>query len=137
MKGFRIFAAVFAVCLLVGGGGLWWLWRSYGGAVTSEFERMHNDAESFASDAEQEDCVPEAFARLEACDGVWCQVQTPIFTRACLRKAKPSPGLCEPVPGSFAAALLWPTTTCAEMDAEPEVCQRILRELVSTCFAKN
>jgi hypothetical protein len=137
VKGFRLFVAIFAACIVFGGGGVWWLWTRYGGAVKSELERIEEDAKRFASENEQEECVPEAFARLEVCEGVWCKAQTPMFTRTCLRHARPSPELCDSVPDSFAAAVVWPTTTCADIDAEPEICQRILRELVMICAAPS
>ena len=134
VKGFRLFLALFALCALVGGGGAWLLWQRYGSSVTGELDRITADAKAFASEHEQEQCVPEALARLEACDGVWCSVQTPIFTRECLRGAKPSPGLCDAVPDSLASAVFWPTSTCADLDVEQEVCQRILRELLKVCL---
>lgn len=137
MKGFRLFALILAGCVAVAAAIGAWLWHSYGGAVVSEFERIDADARAFAAANEQDDCVPEAFARLEECDGVWCQAQTPMFTSACLRLAQPSAGLCDSVPDSLPAALLWPTRTCADIEAEPEICQRILRELVTHCLAKR
>jgi hypothetical protein len=137
MTGFRLFLLLFAACIAVAALGGSWLWSNYGGDVTAEFERIERDAQEFAAANEQDDCVPEAFGRLEVCDGVWCKVQTPLFTRECLRRATPSPELCDSVPDSLPAALLWPTTTCADIDAEPEICQRILRELVTVCFASE
>jgi hypothetical protein len=135
VKGFRIFVLVFAASIVFGGGGVWLLWQRYGGAITGELERIERDALVFAAEHEQEDCVPEAFGRLETCDGVWCKAQTPLFTRECLRNAKPSESLCESVPDSLPAALLWSVTTCAEVEAQPvEICERILRELVKVCL---
>ena len=135
MKGFKLFLALLAVCVVVGGGGVAWLWRRYGSEIQAELDRVREDSRVFAAAHEQEDCVPEAFARLEVCDSTWCRVQTPIFTRECLRAAANSPELCESVPDSIARALVWPTTTCADIDAPAEICQRILRELVYFCVA--
>lgn len=139
MKGFRLFALILLGCLSVAGVGGAWLWSRYGGALLSEFDRIDADARDFAAANEQDDCVPEAFARVEECDGVWCKAQTPMFTRKCLRLATPTPELCQGVPDSLAASLVWPAKTCAEVqaDVEPEICERILRELVQHCLAKS
>jgi hypothetical protein len=134
VRGFRLFLILFAASVVVGGGGIWFLWQRYGGEVTAEFERIRDDALAFAAEHEQEDCVPEAFGRLETCDGVWCKAQTPLFTRECLRNARPTADLCDSVPDSLPAALLWSSATCVDIDAEPQICERILRELVRACF---
>jgi hypothetical protein len=137
VKGFRLFLALFALSVVVGGGGVWLLWQRYGGSVAQEFDRVRDDAQAFASEHEQAECAPEALGRLQACGGLWCMVQTPIFTRECLRRARPSPNLCDGVPPSLPAALVWPTTTCAELDVDPEVCQRILREVLKVCLPER
>ena len=135
MSGFHRFLLIFALCGAVGGAAVWALWSRYGGEVVQEFERVQADALTFAAANPQTECVPEAFGRLSVCDTVWCKVQTPLFTKECLRNAQPSADLCDAVPDSIPSALLWPSRTCADIDAEPQICERILRELMTVCVA--
>jgi hypothetical protein len=137
MKGFKLFLSLFAACAVVGGAGGWWLWTRYGADIKGELDRVRDDARSFAAAHEQDDCVPEAFTRLDDCKSTWCKLQLPLFTRECLDRAEPSPKLCESLPDSLPAALVWPTTSCVDIAAEPEICQRILRELATHCLTKR
>ena len=100
-------------------------------------ERARSEAAAFASEHEQLDCAPAAFRRVDDCDGILCQAQAPIFTKHCLASAHDSPGLCDEIPESVVKAALWPTTECLAIEAEPELCRRILMELVKACAARR
>lgn len=136
MRGFGIFLAVFAACAAVAALGAVWLWpqvKDLTNPIARASARAKAEAKAFAGEHEQLDCAPEAFRRIDGCDGIWCLASTPEFTRECLRRAAPSPGLCDEVPDSTVLALAWPTTACLEIEADPQLCRRILAELVKVC----
>ncbi len=134
MKGFAIFVVVLAVSALsaVVLGTL--LWRTFQEPVKAEFERIGQDVKQYAASHQQSECAPEAFGRLAACDGaMWCSIQAPIFAKECLRRARHSADLCDDVPKSLVESVIWPSQECADLDVDPEMCTRILNELVRTC----
>ena len=136
MRGFRVFLLVFGLCVVVSAIAAPYVWRGVKRLkqpIASEFKRIDDDASTFAADHEQLDCAPEAFRRLDACDGIWCQAQTPIFTQQCLKRARTSPTLCDQMPDSLVGAALWPAKQCREIQADPEVCRRILLEVMKAC----
>jgi len=140
MKGFRTFLLVFGFCAVAAAIAAPYAWRglkSLKEPIAGEFKRIDDDATAFAGEHEQLDCAPEAFRRIDTCDGVWCQAQTPIFTRECLRRARPSPALCDDVPNSVLHAAIWPMTRCGEIKADPDLCRRILLEVMKACTDKR
>jgi hypothetical protein len=140
MRGFRIFLLVFGLCAVVAALAAPYAWRRLRDAenpFTGGLKRVVDESTAFAGEHEQLDCAPEAFRRLDACDGFWCRAQTPIFTQECLRRARPSPGLCDEIPDSMLQAALWPTRECLEIRADPDLCRRILVEIVGACQHKT
>jgi hypothetical protein len=137
VKGFGVFVLVFAVCAACAAAVGVFLYRTFREPVSAEFERIGKDVVEYASAHEQSECVPEAFGRLTACDGaMWCTIQVPIFAKECLKRAKRSDDLCEDVPKSLIDVALWPTKECLDIDADPDLCRRILTELAKTCAAR-
>ena len=134
MKGFAIFVAVLvvsAVCAVAVGT---LLWRKYQEPVKAELERLGQDVAQYSASHEQSDCAPEAFGRLAVCDGgIWCSIQASVFAKECLRRARHSPDLCDDVPKSLVESVLWPSKQCADLDVDPEMCTRILNEVVRVC----
>lgn len=134
MKGFGIFLGVLGVSALCAALAAVFLWRAFKEPVTAELERIGQDVAQYAKEHEQSDCAPEAFERLALCDGAfWCSLQAPIFVKECLRRARRSDDLCDDVPKSLVESVLWPAQQCADLDVDPDVCSRILTEVVRTC----
>lgn len=136
MRGFGVFLAVFAACVATAALVAVLLWphlRNLSNPIDEARARAKAEATTFAGEHAQVDCAPEAFRRMDACDGIWCMASTPDFTRECLRLAAPSPSLCDEIPDSMVLALAWPATECLEIQAEPELCRRILGEIVTVC----
>ncbi|HXZ84683.1 MAG TPA: hypothetical protein VEI82_04250 [Myxococcota bacterium] len=104
-----------------------------GDAARREGARTSAEAKRFALWHGQAECLPEAFRRLAACDGFWCQASAPDFAKRCLHGARPSPNLCDEVPRSLALAAIWPAQKCLGVSASPPVCRRIYGELVMAC----
>jgi hypothetical protein len=140
VRGFRVFLLVFGLCAVVSAIAAPYLWRglkSLKEPIANEFKRIDEDAAAFAAEHEQLDCAPEAFRRLDGCDGIWCQAQTPIFTQECLKRARPSPTLCDEMPDSMLQTALWPANQCREIEADPELCRRILLEVMKACGKRH
>ena len=138
MSGFRVFLIVLVFCVVVGVGGGYTLWRAFGTSAVEELRRVRIEASEFGKANDQSACAPEAFRRLRACSGFWCQVQQPTFAKGCLSSAAPSDVLCDEVPDSLVAAVLWTQTACGDIeDVRPEICSRILREVMSVCVARD
>lgn len=137
MRGFRIFLVALAACAVVGTAAVMLLWQRFAPVAEEFFASVEADAASFADGRDQSACVPEALARLTRCEGLACQVKTPAFTRICLTRAAPNPAICNDVPDSLLDSILWPQTACVEIDAEPRVCERILREQVRACQGRS
>lgn len=140
MRGFRVFLLVFGFCAVVAAIAAPYVWRELKDLrdpIRSEYKRVDEDVAAFTGEHEQLDCAPEAFRRLDACDGVLCQMASPMFARECLRRARPSPALCDEVPDSGLQAALWPMTECREISADPELCRRILLEIVNACTSQG
>ncbi|HKC52978.1 MAG TPA: hypothetical protein VKF60_19480 [Myxococcota bacterium] len=140
MRGFKVFALVFGLCGVVFAIAAPYAWRglkSLKEPITDEFKRIGDDATAFAGEHEQLDCAPEAFRRIDACDGVWCKAQTPIFTQECLKRAQPSPTLCDEIPDSVWQAAFWPTSQCREIETDPDLCRRILLEVLKSCGSRR
>jgi len=138
VSGFRIFLIVLALCVVVGAGVGYALWRTLGPAAVDEIRRVQSDASTFAAEHDQSACAPEAFRRSRACDGVVCEVTQPGFTRECLSRAASSEELCDEVPDSLIQGALWTQTACVDVDdVRPEVCSRILREVLKVCVGRR
>lgn len=137
MEAFKIFALLLGLCMVFAFvvGGL--LWRSYGPRVSAAVEQVSADASHFARGHRQQACVDESFRRVASCEDIWCEMQVPIFTRGCLSEAAVSPELCADVPDSVAAAAFWPTLACVDIEARIEICERVLQEVVRTCFERS
>jgi len=136
MRGFGTFLLVFGLCVGAFALAAPFLWRELKGfeaPIRGELERVGDDAAAFAADHEQADCEPEARRRLAACDGLWCEIQTPIFTKQCLRQARASRALCEDMPASPLEAALWPARRCSDFPADAQICQRIELEVLKAC----
>jgi hypothetical protein len=138
MKGFAIFAVVLAVCAVFAIAAGTFLVRAVKEPVAAELERLGQDVAQYAASHEQTDCAPEAFDRLSTCDGAfWCSIQAPVFAKECLRRARHSADLCEGVPKSLVQGVLWPSQQCLDVDVDPEMCTRILNEVVRTCQKRS
>lgn len=138
MSGFRVFLIVLAFCAVAGVGGGYALWRAFGPAAVEELEGIQTDATEFAAANDQSACAPEAFRRARACDGVWCELKQPAFTQWCLSRAAPADDLCDEVPDSVVRAALWTQTACVDIDdIRPEICSRILREVLQACLRRG
>jgi len=140
MRGVRVFLLVFGACALLAAIAAPYVWqrlKDLKGPMDAELARSVADATAFAAEHEQSDCAPEAFRRIDTCDGIWCQVGTPDFAKECLQRARPSAALCGEVPESALKAALWPATKCLGIAAEPQLCRRILLEVVKVCAAKR
>jgi hypothetical protein len=140
MRGVRVFLVVFGVCALaaaLAAPHVWRRLRDLRGPLEEAAKRNVDDAIAFAAEHEQSECAPEALRRIDACGGIWCEVGTPEFARECLSRARPSPGLCDPIPKSFVKAALWPTTECLERRVEPQLCRAVLVEVLTLCSNKR
>ena len=136
MRGFGTFLLVFGLCLGAFALAAPFVWRELKGLeapIRGELQRVSDDAAAFAAEHEQADCEPEARRRLAACDGLWCEIQTPIFTKQCLKQARPSRGLCDEIPSTPLDAALWPARRCTDVTADPQICGRIELELLKAC----
>ncbi len=135
MSGFRVFARVALVCVVVGGGGLYLAWTKLGPGVARELTRTHDEAAAFGRANDQSACLDETFRRLRGCDGMLCEIQQPGFARDCLKNAAHAPDFCADVPDSIVAGVVWSRTTCPDADARPEICERVLREVLQVCMS--
>src|SRR5262245_12872967 len=134
MKGFGIFLVVLAVCAVFAVAAGTFFVRAVKIPITAELENIKQDVTQYAASHEQSDCAPEAFGRLATCDGAfWCSVKTSIFAKECLRRARHSDDLCDGVPDSLVESVLWPSQQCADHAVDPEMCTRILNEVVRVC----
>ena len=138
MSGFRVFLVVLALCVVVGAGVGYALWKTLGPAAVDELRRIQSDASEFAAANDQSACAAEAFRRSRACTGVLCEVTQPAFARECLSHAAPAEKLCNDVPDSLVQGALWTQTACVDVDhVRPEVCSRILREVLKVCVGRR
>jgi len=138
VSGFRIFLIVLAGCVAAGAGGGYLVWRTFGPGAVEDMRRVQNEASEFAHANDQSACAREAFRRLRACGGFWCELQQPAFTKECLSNAEPADELCDEVPDSLIQGALWTQTACVDVDdVRPEICTRILREVLTVCIARD
>jgi hypothetical protein len=132
--GFRVFLIVAGVCAVVGGGGIYFIATRFGPEVAGELDRARDEASAYGRGHDQNACVDETYRRLHACDGVLCEVRAAAFTLPCLKQASPAPGFCEGVPESLVEGVLWTKTACPDPDLRPQVCERVLRAILQTCY---
>lgn len=138
MKGFAVFLAVLGLCAVLAVAGGVFLFRTLKEPVKAELQRISDDVAQYSATHEQSDCAPEALGRLAACDrAVWCSIQAPVFAKQCLRRAKHSADLCDDVPKSFVESVTWPSQQCVDIDVDPQMCTRILNEVVRTCAVRR
>jgi hypothetical protein len=137
VSGFRVFLIVAALCVLVGGGGIYFVATRFGPGVADELERAREEASAYGRGHDQDACVDETSRRLHACDGVLCELQQVGFTLPCLKQASPAPGFCDGVPESVVEGILWTKTACPDQSLRPQVCERVLRAILQTCYGSN
>jgi hypothetical protein len=140
MRGVRVFLLVFGACALLAALAAPYVWqrlKDLRGPLEEGAKRNLEEAIAFAAEHEQSECAPEALRRIDACDGIWCEVGTPQFTKECLSRARPSPALCDGIPKSFVKAALWPASECLERPVEPQLCRRVLLEVLTFCTTKR
>jgi hypothetical protein len=140
MRGVRVFLLVFGACALLAAIAAPYVWqrlKDLKGPLEESSKRTAEEAIAFAAEHEQADCAPEAFRRIDACDGIWCQLSSRAFTKQCLQRARPSPALCDEIPESTLKAALWPATECLAIEIQPELCRGILLEIMELCAKKR
>ncbi|MBX3202497.1 MAG: hypothetical protein KF850_13060 [Labilithrix sp.] len=91
------FGALAFLGLLAIGGVVWWVSANKDRLIAVGREGSR-EAEAFARDHDQSECVDEGIRKVASCDGVLCEAQMKIFTTTCIRDARRTPGFCDDVP---------------------------------------
>jgi hypothetical protein len=134
----KVLVTILAILLLFGGliaAGSWFWWSNYGEDFLQQTISAQNDGEEFGKRADNQACVTEAFAQIEKCDGVSCEVSVNVFLSSCLPESRPSPGFCDDVPSmtDFVATAKWRMASCLEEFRAMESCQQIHGTIQEYC----
>jgi hypothetical protein len=135
MKVFLIIIAIIAFLLAALIGSTILLFNANKGDLEAMANKIGTEAQDFAEDKNQQDCVKETTSKLNSCYGLSCRIESIIFMRICLDEAKPSPDLCTNIPpiDNMIDTAKWRVEQCESMDMNDDHCRSFIGKLQEYC----
>ncbi len=136
LKVVLIVVAVIAL-LIAAGGFLAYRWvMVHAEELRVEGRQIKAEAAELGRGKEPAACVDEAFARLQRCGSLMCEVKTRVFLTNCVAAADVPPGFCAAIPPhhEIMATARWAVAECARRGhAGDQRCTRMITALQDYC----
>ncbi|MBX3228762.1 MAG: hypothetical protein KIT84_39885 [Labilithrix sp.] len=132
------FGAFVLVCAAGVGAVIWWV-SSNKDRLAADGKKAMEEAQAFAAEHDQNECVDEGLRRADLCDGLMCETMARLFTKSCLTSASKSATLCDDVPkhGEIMATAEWLTAECKRRGRDGnQRCTRVLQSVPETCSGR-